>query len=206
MTMLDPSNQMNFWVIGEYADAPGGGYDKWGTYWAKIELSPMITLGSLSSSTLCANKAYSVPFSITGTFNPGNQFQTQISNDVGSFGSPVSLGSLTSISAGNVSSTVPNSVSPGGTGYVLRIVSTNPVVSSTNTANVVIIPQNRSISNATILPFEATEFITNSGTLNLTGTREFKAGKSITLTPSPGAPITIPYNSIFTAKIVACPY
>jgi hypothetical protein len=209
MTMVDPSNGTDFWVIGEYAAAPGGGYDKWGTYWAKIQPNPVVTsivLGSLPSSTLCANKAYAVPFSITGTFNAGNQFQTQISNASGSFSSPLQIGSLTSVSAGNISSTVPNSVTPGGTGYKLRIVSTNPVITSTSAANITIIPQNRSISSSTTTPYEATGSITNSGALNLTGTREFKSGKSITLTPAPGAAITIPYSSVFTARIVGCVY
>jgi hypothetical protein len=209
MTMVDPSNNSDFWVIGEYADAPGGGYDKWGTYWAKVVPNPVlptITLGSLLSSTLCANKAYAVPYTITGTFNAGNEFRTQISNNLGSFGSPLQIGSLTSTAAGNVSSTVPNAVTPGGTGYVMRIVSTNPVITSTNTPNITVIPQTRQISSSTTTPFEATEFISNSGSLNLTGTRNFVAGKSISLVPTVGNAITIPTSSVFSAKIVACPY
>ncbi len=209
MTMVDPSNGTDFWVIGEYADVPDGGFDKWGTYWAKIEPSPVvpsIILGTLPSSKLCANKAYAVPFSITGTFNAGNQFKTQISNASGSFSSPLQIGALTSVIAGNINSTVPNSVSPGGIGYKLRIVSTNPVVTSTTSVNITVIPQNRAISSSTTTPYEATENITNSGALNLTGTREFKAGKSITLTPTPGAAIIIPNSSVFTARIVGCVY
>lgn len=208
MTMVDPSNGTDFWVIGEYADAPIGS-DKWATYWAKIVpnvVLPSITLGSMPSLNLCANKAYAVPFSITGSFNAGNEFRTQLSNDLGSFGSPSQLGALSSVSAGSISSTVPNTLSPGGTGYVLRIVSTNPVSTSTNTVNVTVIPQTREISSSTGTPFEATEYINNSGSLNLTGSREFKAGKAIILTPTVGSSITIPQNSVFTARIVTCPY
>lgn len=208
MTMVDPSNGSDFWVIGEYADTPTDS-DKWATYWAKIVpnvVLPSITLGSMPSLNLCANKAYAVPFSITGSFNAGNEFRTQLSNDLGSFGSPLQLGALSSVSAGNISSTVPNTLSPGGTGYVLRIVSTNPVSTSTNTVNVTVIPQTREINSSTVAPFEATEYINNSGSLNLTGTREFKAGKAITLTPTMGTSITIPQNSVFTARIVTCPY
>lgn len=208
MTMVDPSNGSDFWVIGEYANTPNGS-DQWATRWAKIVPNVVlatITLGSLPSVNLCANKAYAVPFSITGSFNAGNQFRTQLSNNLGSFASPQQLGALTSISAGNISSTVPNILSPGGTGYVLRIVSTNPVITSTNTVNVSVIPQTRVISNTTTTPFEGTEYINNSGSLVLTGTREFKAGKSITLTPTAGTSITIPQNSVFTARIFTCPY
>lgn len=209
MTMVDPSNGTDFWLIGEYADAPGGGYDKWGTYWAKIQPNPVIAsivLGTLPSTNLCANKEYAVPYSISGTFSAGNQFKTQISNESGSFSSPLQIGSLTSVSSGNISSMVPNSLIPGGTGYKLRIVSTNPVVTSTSTTDVTIIPQNKIISGTTNAPFEATENITNGGALNLTGTREFKAGKSITLTPTSGTSITIPNTSVFTARIVGCVY
>ncbi len=37
-TCIDPSDDLDFWTLQEYADLPGGGYDRWGTWWAYINL------------------------------------------------------------------------------------------------------------------------------------------------------------------------
>src|SRR6267154_21370 len=58
-----------------------------------------ITTGAVTGSpfilTTCATPgAGTVAFSFTGTFNPGNIFTAQLSDDIGSFASPVILGTL----------------------------------------------------------------------------------------------------------------
>lgn len=69
MTMLDPTNDIDFWFLGEYAETPGGGYDKWGTQWAKVCTSPIQpSTFTSSTATVCQganNVAYTVP-SVTG--------------------------------------------------------------------------------------------------------------------------------------------
>lgn len=37
-TVIDPVNDLDFWTLQEYADLPAGGYDRWGTWWAKINV------------------------------------------------------------------------------------------------------------------------------------------------------------------------
>jgi len=38
-TTVDPADGLTFWTIQEYAAAPMGGFDRWGTYWAR-EVAP----------------------------------------------------------------------------------------------------------------------------------------------------------------------
>lgn len=33
---VDPTNDLDFWTIQEYASTPAPGYDRWGTWWARI--------------------------------------------------------------------------------------------------------------------------------------------------------------------------
>jgi hypothetical protein len=36
-TVVDPANDTDFWTIQEYAATPpGDGFDRWGTWWAKV--------------------------------------------------------------------------------------------------------------------------------------------------------------------------
>jgi Secretion system C-terminal sorting domain len=71
-------------------------------------------------------------FIATGTFNAGNVFKLQRSNAAGDFTNAIDIGDFASIASGvvlNVPAIVPNNI-PLGTGYKLRIVSTNPIATS----------------------------------------------------------------------------
>jgi PKD repeat protein len=37
-TTVDPVNDLDFWTIQEYAELPDASYDRWGTWWAKINV------------------------------------------------------------------------------------------------------------------------------------------------------------------------
>jgi HYR domain len=76
----------------------------------------------------CRNTAFNIPFTAFGTYNTGNIFTAQISNSAGVFTSPTNIGSLSSTTSGNILATIPNSISLG-TGYKIRIISSNPSVS-----------------------------------------------------------------------------
>ncbi len=72
------------------------------------------------------NALGSVDFTSSGTFNPGNIYQVEISDATGSFASPTVIGSLASTSnSGNIPFSIPADF-PSGTGYLIRIVATNP--------------------------------------------------------------------------------
>jgi len=89
-----------------------------------------ITTGAVTQNPICPNGALSVTYTKTGTFNSGNIFTAQLSNASGSFSSPSSIGAYSSTSSGSISCTI--STDASGTGYRIRVVSSNPVVTGTN--------------------------------------------------------------------------
>lgn len=101
-------------------------------------VSANITTGIITGIPFCAGSPVSVPFTVTGTFNSGNVFTAQLSDASGSFASPISIGTLTGTGNGTVQGTIPVGQIPGS-GYRLRVVSSNPAVTGTdNGQNIVI--------------------------------------------------------------------
>ncbi|MBL0310285.1 MAG: T9SS type A sorting domain-containing protein [Bacteroidetes bacterium] len=90
-----------------------------------------ITVGTVTSLSYCAGDAISVPYTISGTFTSGNIYTAQLSDAAGSFATPVSLGTLSSTATGAVSGTIPSNTAYG-TGYKIRIISSNPADTSSN--------------------------------------------------------------------------
>ncbi len=89
------------------------------------------SISSASLATTCTSgPTASLNYTSTGVFNSGNSFIVQLSNASGSFASPLTVGTLTGAAAegtnpsGTINLNFPPSLS--GTGYLLRIVSTNP--------------------------------------------------------------------------------
>lgn len=97
----------------------------------RVYLETCLQTNSISTGTLntsyCAESFFSVPFTITGTFEPGNIFTAQISDASGSFSSPTSIGSLAAVSGGSIFVTLPAYL-PAGSGYRIRVISDNPSV------------------------------------------------------------------------------
>lgn len=87
---------------------------------------------SLPSCTATANGT--INFTSSGTFNSGNVYTAQLSDASGSFSSPISVGTLTSTAnSGTINVTIPAGT-PSGTGYVIRIISSNPSTTGSNSA------------------------------------------------------------------------
>lgn len=98
-----------------------------------------ITTGSVSNPpfalTDCTITATgNVAFTSSGTFTGGNIYTAQLSNAAGSFASAVNVGTLSSTSnSGSIPITIPAGT-PSGTGYLIRVVSSNPSVTGSNSA------------------------------------------------------------------------
>lgn len=77
-------------------------------------------------TAFCAGASITVNYqSVALTLNAGNIFTLQLSNSTGSFSSPVSLGTLNSTAtSGSITGTIPSGQA-AGTGYRIRIVSSN---------------------------------------------------------------------------------
>jgi hypothetical protein len=53
-TVVDPANDSDFWTVQEYAAAPSGGIDRWGTWWGKIDGVIFTLPGTLTGSVNAA--------------------------------------------------------------------------------------------------------------------------------------------------------
>ncbi len=97
--------------------------------------NPTLATGTINplSYYVSANQgaAVSVPYTLTGTFNGGNVFTAELSDASGSFASPVTIGSVTATTAGTISATIPAGTATG-TGYRIRVKSSNPALTAAN--------------------------------------------------------------------------
>lgn len=90
-----------------------------------------ITVDEPLADMLCPGGATMVDFTAEGMFNPpaflvqGNSFRVQLSDATGSFANPTVIGSVNGTASGSVNVTIPANT-PTGTGYRVRMVSTNP--------------------------------------------------------------------------------
>ena len=82
---------------------------------------------STSSTTLCGSNTFTVSYVVTGgSLSAGNIFTVQLSDQLGSFASPVAVGTLTATTTtGNITSNLPNTIISGA-GYRVRVLSSAP--------------------------------------------------------------------------------
>ncbi len=95
---------------------------------------PTITINSVSKTSMCVGEAFSVSFNVNGSFNSGNVFTAQLSNSTGSFSSPTDIGTVTGTTGSVIQCTLPATLS-SGTGYRVRVVSSDPTITSTNSSD-----------------------------------------------------------------------
>ena len=89
-----------------------------------------ITLGSLSTNSLCGGSTnFSVSYSTTGTFT-NNQINIELSDKTGSFTNYQVIGSGTT---SPIAATIPSNL-PSGINYKIRLASVSPVVRSNESA------------------------------------------------------------------------
>jgi hypothetical protein len=193
----------------------------------KAEAGGPFMVTSLVGTSFCGCQNVTVNYNSGGiTFNPGNAFSVQLSDAAGSFTSPTIIGTLVStLASGSIATTIPCAIT-AGTGYRVRVVSTNTVFTgSNNGTNLTLNPQvtpsvsispspNDTFCNGISVSFNASS--TNGGPIptyqwykngNPVGTNSavyidntLNAGDVITLTMTSNAtcalPISVNSNSI----------
>lgn len=98
-----------------------------------------VTTSALASGSYCAGASVSVPFTKgTGTIYNNNIWTAQLSDAVGSFTSPVNIGTLSGTSAGTVSAVIPSGTA-SGTGYRIRVAGSQPLCTGTDNGTDIII-------------------------------------------------------------------
>ena len=137
-----------------------------------------------------AQSTFNVDFTSAGTFTSGNIFTAQLSDASGSFTTPITIGTLSSTTSGNLSipCTIPLGT-PAGYFYRIRVASSNPaVVSAIDIYDLTIHPTptvnagvDQSVcvgQNVTLSASGATTYTWNNGVTN-----------NVPFTPSPGVTI-----------------
>lgn len=81
-----------------------------------------------------------------------------------------------------------------------------PTSSVSSNISITVITQNLTINSATPAPFQAKDNITTSGTIAISGSKTYKAGKSIVLSSSPSNTVSTNTGAVFEAKIEGCSY
>jgi hypothetical protein len=177
-------------------------------------VSPSIATSAISGSPFTAGSSVSVPFTVTGAFPAGNIFTAQLSDASGSFSAPTSIGTLSGTGSGAITGTIPSVAA--GTGYRIRVVSSNPVVSgSDNGTNLTIQGPGLYVTPSSLTGYNyyfnlgpsTTQSISVSGsglTSNIglsvrygyfeisTSNSSFVGSSSLSLTPSGGVVATTP--------------
>ncbi len=92
-----------------------------------------ISTSALTSTLFCAGTSLTVDFTANGTFLAGNIFTAELSDGTGSFAAPVAIGRLASTSSGlqTVNVMIPLNTTTGS-GYRIRVVSSNPSMTGTD--------------------------------------------------------------------------
>ena len=90
---------------------------------------------TLSQTSFCRDETFTVNFS-QGTCNfvnlpSPNVYAVELSDAVGNFTSPVVIGTRTAVTPGVITCTIPSS-QPAGSGYRIRMVSSSPLIQSTD--------------------------------------------------------------------------
>ncbi len=83
----------------------------------------------ISDTLLCTDNVYTSTVNSTGTFNAGNKFIVEISDEFGNFDYPFPVGSINATGNTPVLVSIPSGL-PDGNAYRLRVVSTNPPIIS----------------------------------------------------------------------------
>jgi hypothetical protein len=90
-----------------------------------------ITTSPILITEYCGGVNIVVNYTITGTFGGSNVFTAQLSDEFGSFSSPVPIGQLTSVTNGTILATIPANTGLG-LGYRIRVIGSSPSTIGTN--------------------------------------------------------------------------
>jgi gliding motility-associated-like protein len=106
----------------------------------RLSSSNPLTTNPISGGPFCACSTIKVPFTATGPMGAGNVFTAELSNAAGSFAVPVVIGSLSSTALNDsISATIPCNTPPG-TGYKIRVKSSNPLIIGSEVSIVISAP------------------------------------------------------------------
>ena len=117
----------------------------------------------IAQATACAGTNITVPFTAAGYVDAANSFIVQLSDANGSFANAVTIGSTTSLVSGNITATLP--AVAGGSGYIARVVSSNPSRISSDLVSVTV----NEVTNNSVSQIACGSYNWNGVTYNTSG-------------------------------------
>ena len=155
------------------------------TYIAPTNTITTTTLSSSSFTVNCSTAATgTVDFTSTGTFTAGNVYTAQLSNAVGSFAAPTSIGTLNSTSnSGTINISIPGGTATGA-GYRIRVISSAPATTGTdNGSNISITLNPCTITTGVVSggPFAVDCSTSDAGSVAFTSSGTFAVGNTFTV-------------------------
>ena len=150
-----------------------------------------LTTGTISGSPFqfsasAPNANISVPYTVSAPLNAGNVFTAQLSDATGSFANATTLGTVTSNTSGTISTTIPAST-PAGTGYRIRVISSNPIILGSDNGTGLTVDQ---FSN-TVAPATPQTFVYNQpGTTVSVSESQNANGREWRISSTSGGPYT----------------
>ncbi|HZF99789.1 MAG TPA: PKD domain-containing protein, partial [Chitinophagales bacterium] len=95
-----------------------------------FDFDAVVVMGAVPTA-LCPGDTVMIPFAASGSFGTGNVFTAQLSDTTGSFANAIELGSLASDTGGVITGFVSDFMN-AGSGYRIRVVSSNPAVTGSD--------------------------------------------------------------------------
>lgn len=148
-----PSTTHNYILISfTTCKDPGTGTEGDSLYIDDLQFiyNPVLTTGAINPTTYLVTATTSasidIPFTLTGTMNPGNIVTAQLSDATGSFASPVVLGTLASTTSGTINGTIPAATITGG-GYRIRVISSDYALTAADNGTDIVISDVTGISS-----------------------------------------------------------
>lgn len=92
-----------------------------------VTISNSLFTQPLTNAEFCVGGTITVPYIAKGMYQSGNNFIAQLSNNTGNFNNPVDIGSLNDIVSGSITAVIPTTTL-SGSGYRIRVISTNPAI------------------------------------------------------------------------------
>ncbi|MEP7143378.1 MAG: hypothetical protein ABI707_10930, partial [Ferruginibacter sp.] len=118
---------------------------------SSVIAAPAIVVNSVANKEMCAGTIFNMSYHATG-MNNGNVFTVQLSDTRGSFTNPQAVGSFAGTTSTIILCRLPKHA-PDGTGYRLRVVSSNPVLTGIVEADSITIHNRPFVGNDTTVYF-----------------------------------------------------
>lgn len=168
-----------------------------------------INFTKITESSFCQGDSIDVAFKASNMNNMGNMLNVELSDASGDFSNPMEIGKIKGDTVGVVKALIPHSLAEG-TGYLVRLKATNPVIfGNDNLVNIAIHPIPVLLSHNTSICLGSGTVLSATGAINYTWTpaRDLSASTGAIVTANPSVNTTYsmngisPYSCVNSAKV-----